>query len=151
MEIKIKLVTVKELFSSSNWDNVVSAYINESNNKVLPKANVQEYVYQELEDTGMFKVIAAYEEDKLVGFIMASFSILPHYLVKSVSTSAIFVLQEYRNTNTTKRLLNTLEDVSRKAGIKAFIMTAPKESRLEKAARIFGFTATNTLFTKVLS
>lgn len=145
--IQIHTCTVAEIENARGIGDVSSGYAEESAISLLPAPQPRWDVYRAMEVTGLFKVIGAFDGERIVGFAsVISGVMMPHYGVKLASVESIFVLKGYRKTGAGIRLLRAAEDVAREEGAVALLSAAPKGGSLAKVLPGLGYASTHDMF-----
>jgi GNAT superfamily N-acetyltransferase len=109
-------------------------------------------MYLTLNQSGMFRVIGAFDEDgRLVGVISFLFSLLPHYGKVVATSESFFVAPEYRRGAVGLKLLAEAAQWAKEVGAAALMVSAPVGGRLAQVMpHLPGWRATNTVFTTAL-
>ena len=147
----IRLVTVDILFTDQEKCNLFYRYGEESKGELAPTLNPDKELYKKLESINMLFCAGAYEGELLVGFIAAMVTPLPHYTsIMGATIDSFYVAPEYRKFGLGKRLLAVAEEKAIILGAEMSFMSAPIDSRLAKAASLFGYRPTTKVYTKKL-
>jgi GNAT superfamily N-acetyltransferase len=148
--ITFKKLSLKELWTSPNFPELIVQYEAESSSKHMPLVDPQYKAYAEYEEDNNIIFIGAFKKDKLVGFTVTTISYYLHYNGMVADTESLFVLKEYRKGRTGKNLIQEAEYYAKQLGAEFFFITAPSGGALEKAIRLFGYEKANTSFIKIL-
>ena len=147
----IRRCTIAELEAAPNLAEVLDAYGNESAAPELGKPNPQVASYRALEAAGIFHPIAAFDGDRLVGFILPIMGALPHYGVMAATVESFFVLKAERKKGIGLRLLSFAESTVRDMGAKAFMVSAPTSGPLGRVLAAKHYRHSNDGFLKALA
>lgn len=128
--MQITRTTVAELEAAPNLIEVLAEYARESSLPELGPACPQIETYRALEAAGVFHPIAAFDEGRLVGFIMPIVVALPHYGVVAATVESFFVPATERKKGIGLRLLTEAEHLAKSLGAKALLLSAPVGSVL---------------------
>ncbi len=154
----IKPLTVSEIHSESNINNLVDEYCAAAAASVAavgiegaPYPDTQWDMYEMYEKTGTFKVWGAYVGDVLVGFIDIFFYKLPHYGKVFVMVESYFVAKEYRKTGAATKLRHVVEDYAKEVGAVALLFPAAIGTDEEKVMSLLAdYKPTKAIFYKVI-
>lgn len=148
----VRRCTVAELEAAPNLAEVLDAYARESSMPELGRPNPQVATYRALEASGMFHPIAAFEDEKLVGFILPIVVALPHYGVVAATIESFFVLKAVRKQGVGLRLLRFAERTARDLGAKALLLSAPVGGALARMLAIRkSYRHSNDVYVKALA
>jgi GNAT superfamily N-acetyltransferase len=147
----IRRCTVAELESAPNLSEVLEAYERESAMQELGKATPQIHVYRAMEAAGLFHPIGAFDDRRLLGFILPIVVVLPHYGVVAATVESFFVLGAERKRGIGLLLLAHAERVARDLGAKALLLSAPVGSALAMVMPKKQYRHSNQVFVKALA
>lgn len=145
--VDIRSCTVDDILTSSNIDALLEEYSNETLADGYPEHSVSAVSYHRLESTGKFLMIGAFDGDKLVGFITALLSELPHFTQTITVMESFFVTQDYRSTGAGLKLLSGMEARTKDKAY-GMLISAPVESVLSKILPRINFKHTAEVFFK---
>ena len=128
--MEVRQVDYKTLHSDPHFGVLAEEY-KRSSTHILPDPSGQESMYLQMEQAGLLTIMAAYEEDRLIGFLSMLVSVLPHYGVQVGATESYFVAEKYRATGAGLRLLTPAERAAEAQGATAMLVSAPIGSRLD--------------------
>lgn len=148
---EIRKVTIEQHFAEPNIAELWELYAEESKIKGLPPHNPQRQMYEAMENMGILHIWGAYDDGKLVGFVVLLVNIVPHYSVAMSTLESFFVHRYYRKGGTGSKLLQAAEAKAKELGAFCMLVSAPTGGRLEKAMPMFGYRHTNTTFMKELT
>ena len=151
METVIRRCTTAELEAAPNLAEVLAEYALESSMKELGPARAQVEIYRALEASGLFHPIAAFEGDRLLGFILPIVVVLPHYGVVAATIESFFVPKAVRKQGIGLRLLAMAEALARELGAKALLLSAPVTGSMGRVLAAKGFRHSNDVFVKGLA
>lgn len=141
--------TIEELDSATNLAELIEAYSAESAIEGMPKYSVCVENYKAIEAAGLLHVFAAYEYDKLIGFLCMLVTYIPHYSAKIASTESFFVSPEYRRTGAGLRLLRQAESYAAELGAVGMFVSAPIGGKLaDVMSASLSYKETNRVFFK---
>ncbi len=149
------MITVQKVDSNVLLDDpdfyiLAVEYEDESSNKELGPCNWNRKQYLEMEERGVFHIVAAHDNGKLVGLATAVVAVLPHYSVPVATVESIFVRPEYRKGRVGLHLIDKIESVAKDGGAMGLFLTAPVGSSLAGIAPRKGYRHTNEVFFKSL-
>ena len=148
MDYTVKLISIDTFFSYKHIDSLLQEYSDESKGVLVPVVKTDIVLYKTLEDLGILDLIVMYNDETIVGFISLMTTVMPHYSEKASTVESIFVLKEHRKFGTGKVLISKAESIAKDKDAKAMFMSAPKDGVLSKVIGTYGFTETNTVYTK---
>ena len=148
MNYTVKLISIDTFFSYKHIDSLLREYSDESRGALVPVVKTDIVLYKTLEDLGILDLIVVYDDEVIVGFISLMTTVMPHYSEKASTVESIFVLKEHRKFGTGKILVNKAESIAKSKSAKVMFMSAPKDGVLSKVVGTYGFTETNTTYTK---
>lgn len=149
--IDVRRITFGELESDPNFRWLIEAYAEESQIAGLPPANCQSELYRQMEATGAFHVLAAYQNGELAGFLNFLVTVLPHYGAKVATTESIFVAREFRRTGAGVRLIREMEKICAELGAVGVLVSAPSGGRLAEVMPGLKYRETNQIFFKAVA
>jgi GNAT superfamily N-acetyltransferase len=123
--IDIRRCRISEIMAAPNLSELVAAYSEECSLPELGSAEPQFDIYMSLDASGFFHPIAAFDDERIVGFIFPIVAKLPHYGVRAATIESFYVLKEYRAANVGLKLLAMAKEHARELGAKAMILSAP--------------------------
>lgn len=144
----VKQVTCNELSSDPRFDELIKEYEEEALVPGFPEANLQLNMYRMMELSGNFHIIAAYMDDKLVGFLTMMVSVLPHSGKRFGTVESYFVTQERRKHGPGLDLLRAAEWLAEAVGAVGILVTAPKGGKLARVMPRAKYTHTHEVFFK---
>lgn len=126
-------VSCDVIFDDPSFEKAAEEYARESANPFIGlTANPNRQGYSVLENSGMFRVCAAYEDNKLVGFVTVLASPHFHYGVLVASIETLWLHQEHRKGPAGLRLIREARRIALDMGAVALYASAPAASRLAK-------------------
>lgn len=146
--INVRQCTVDEVASAPNIAELMAEYVQEAHNVELPAPNAQWDYYRSLEQTGMLKAYAAFQDDKLIGFISLLCTPMPHHGSMLAVTESYFVASQYRKGGAGLRLLRAAEQCARDVGAPCLMVSAPHGGALEKIMPRLGYRHANSMFVR---
>ena len=147
----IRPISIDTIFDAPNAQDLFTAYADEARGHLLPHAaNPDHKTYLAMEQAGLTDSFGVYDNTELVGFLVQFTSVMPHYTELSTTIDAQFILKAHRSGGVAQRLIAMASLVASERGSTTMFMSALNGSALDKVAPRFGFTATNTVYTKAL-
>lgn len=129
--MEIREVTSDIIFDDPSFAKAAAEYARESGNPFIGlTANPNRQGYLALEDSGLFRVCAAYEGSLLVGFVTVLASPHFHYGVLVASIETLWLSQEHRKGPAGLRLIREAKQIAYDMGAVALYASAPTGSRL---------------------
>ena len=115
----------------------------------MPETNRDYEQYERFEQAGFSRMFAAYNDEKLIGFLVLLVSPNPHYGCKIGTIESIFVGAEYRKSGAGLKLLKAAEDTAKGMGAVGIFVSAPAGSQLaDVMSKMSPYTETNRVFFK---
>ena len=148
MKIKVKRVPFIEIEYNPDFAILCKENAEESHIKGMPPILINCETYHELEKRGLYFSFAAYEEDKLIGYLGILYTLLPHYSVKVAMSESFFVRKRYRRTGAGLKLLKIGELFAKKLGSPGLFISAPEGSALAKILPRKRYVKTNQILYK---
>lgn len=150
--VEIRTCTVAEIEAAPNIAEVLAEYARDSSLPELGQGQAQFDAYRALEASGMFHPIGAFDSRRIVGFILPIVVKLPHYGVVAATVESFFVPLACRSKGLGLKLLAFAEDLARRLGAKALLISAPIGSRLAQVlARRKRYRHSNNTFVVALA
>lgn len=144
----IRKTSIYELETSPNIKDLLDEYAQESSVSGLPHPSAKVETYRHLESIEAIRIIGAFVDDVLAGFIVVLSPVLPHYSVRVAVGESFFVAQAYRKTGAGLRLLRAAEDYTKEIGVCGFLVSAPLGGDLAEVLPHVGYAETNRIFFK---
>ncbi len=85
--------------------------------------NIVKDFYDKIEATGMHYIIAAYDQEKLIGYMSMFIAPSPHTGTLHATTDVMFVHPEYRNKNIGKELIKSSEQEAKRRNAEHIMVT----------------------------
>lgn len=146
----IQKIKVETILESENSDDLFRDYFAEGSRGLLPEVNVYKPVFYSLEQAGLLDCFGVFKDSKLVGFIIASTSVLPHYSCLGTTIMSIYIDKEYRKFGTAKELITRVKHNAVNRGSKLLMLSSPIDSKFGNFANTLGFKKTNEFYGKAL-
>ena len=150
MRPRIEQVPFAHLNNNPDVHELVRQYAEESHYDGLPYPDPDIGMYERLDAAGALICYAAYCDGRVVGFMIAIASSIPHYRQLMVSNESLFVAKPYRSTGAGVALIRSMVDHAKGIGAAAFMTTAPLTNGLGKILTRMGFKHTNMVLCKAL-
>lgn len=149
-DIEIRPCTVIDVVGASTYEALIHAYAAESALDDMPTPEPDVAMYHALEANGSLKVVGAFSQGQLVGFMACNMNYAPQYAAIVGLTMVFFVAHSHRTYGTGARMVEAMKALAKAQGAVGLMIGAPAESRLAKAAPILGFKETNRLYFKAI-
>lgn len=150
--ISVRRCSVAELEAAPNLGELLAEYAAESALPELGAPAPQVAIYRKLEEAGVLRPVAAFEGDRLLGFISPLCSVLPHYGVVAATVESFFVPRALRKKGIGLELLAEAELVAQVAGARALFLSAPAGGSLARVLdRRGGYRLSNVVHVKALA
>ena len=147
--ITIELIPHSKLEADADFQALVAEYSEECSIAGMPETNRDYEQYERFEQAGFSRMFAAYNDEKLVGFLVLLVSPNPHYGCKIGTIESIFVGAEYRKSGAGLKLLKAAEDTAKGMGAVGIFVSAPAGSQLaDVMSKMSPYTETNRVFFK---
>jgi GNAT superfamily N-acetyltransferase len=143
--LEIAVVPVADLMADTGIDALVAEYEAEAKSAELPPAQPQWDQYAAWEQAGVFVVITARRDGRLIGLISVLDANLPHYVAPLCVTESLFVSAAHRRTRAGRALIDAAKTIA-KSKHAALLITARAGSALEAILPRTGFRHSNTVF-----
>lgn len=148
--VNLTRCTLDDLVNAPNWTALLDEYSSESAIDGLGSQNMQGETYRKLEAAGLLKIIGAWVDGELAGFIGFLLSDLPHYGKKVGISESYFVASAHRKTGAGMMLLKEAETLAAELGAEGILLSAPHGGRLSKVMTAKGYKQTNEVYFKPL-
>ena len=122
-------------------------YAEESAIDGMPQPRPDAPAYRTMEANGKVVAFGAFDEDKLIGFLVMLAVTLPHYSEKVATAESFFVSAAYRRAGTGDRLLDEAKRFAKEIGAVGLLISAPIGGKLAAVLeKKKSFTETNRVF-----
>lgn len=142
----VRRVTPDEVASSPEFERLISAYWEECANRALGTAMPDLDQYRALSASGALRGAAAFDGDRMVGFVSVLAISYPHFSKVCASVESIYLDPSCRHTGGGLMLLKAAREMANEAGAAGLYISAPIGSRLESIARAKHWRNTNSVF-----
>jgi len=145
--------TVADIEAAPNIGKLLAEYTAEAGIPELGAPAAQFDTYRLLESTGALRVIGAFRDEQLAGFVTVLLSTLPHFGKRAAVVESLFVSPAARDLGygVGGALMREAESYAREQGAEAILYSTPAGGSLEKALmRREPYRATNTIFFRSL-
>lgn len=146
MSTTVRQIRLAEFWSAPNIDALLDEYARESAIEGLPHPAPHRELYAVLEERGALHMLAVYQDDLLVGFLVLLVSLNPHYGQVLAVTESFFVASTYRKAGGGLQLLAMAEALAKEHGAIGMFVSAPLDSRLAKVMPGVGYRETTRAF-----
>ena len=147
--IQIKQCSLDDVIKQPNFNSLVSEYREESGMSDLPSPSFNAS-YKLMEQSGFMHPICSFNDNKITGFLNLLVNIIPHYGVPIATTESFFVSKKHRKGGTGLKLLNYAENLAKRLGASACLISAPYGSRLDKVLARSSYNRSNVVYSKKL-
>lgn len=149
----VRQTNMESLELESSFHALVEEYVAESKPEEMPRHNPDMAGYKRLEAAGMLSVLGAYDDNKLIGFIIIIATPVPHYGsdAKLATVESYFVSCAHRRGGTGLKLLRAAETKAKEMGAVVMFVSAPVNGRLIRVMPSFGYRESNRVFCRRLS
>ena len=144
----IRRCTVEECLSAPNLSELLDEYAKECSIAGIGQTNPQFDSYKALEAAGLLRLIGAFDDKRLLGFVSVMTTVLPHYGKQLSVTESLFCAQEARQYGIGSLLILAAESLADELGSVGLMVSAPVGGRLEKLLPHVGYSKTNSVFFK---
>ena len=146
--VTVKPISFDELEYAPNFSDLIEEYCAESGLPVLGCADVQSKTYRAMESTGAMRLIAAFINGELIGFINLLSTVLPHFGKPVFTAESFFVAGRARKSGAGIALLKAAEQAASESGALGIYVSAPIGSRIERVLPGVGFKAVHQVYFK---
>lgn len=150
-QITVRYCFGSELLAAPNRDELLDEYASEAAIDGMPSPQVHDELYKVLEASGALKLIGAFVDDVMIGFIVVLNHVLPHYGVRMAVSESFFVAKAHRKGGAGLMLLREAERHAIEVGAPGLLVSAPTGGRLAALLPNIGYRETNRVFFKRLS
>lgn len=147
----IRHITLEELTSAPEFDDLAEAYRVEAAIDDLPMASYKADIYRSMEAAGLLHILGAYQGDRLIGFLSLIVSVLPHYNMTCATAESYFVDAKHRRGGPGIKLLRKAESLSEELGAGVLLLSARPDSPLSVILPRSGYAPANTVFYRRLA
>lgn len=147
----IRKLSFDEVSAYPEFEAMAQAYADESKIDEMPPHCVNGPAYRAMEQAGIYHIIGAIDEDKLIGLVAVLVTFVPHYSVKVASTESYFVGEAYRKGGLGLKLLKAAEALAKEHGAVNLFVNAPMGSRLVQVMPRIGYRECQRIFCRRLS
>lgn len=146
----IRRVTADEFFEHPDCQALLAEYAGECANAELPPINPDRQVYAAMERHAMLHLLAAFEEEAMVGLLFLLVHVNPHYSVKLAVTESWFVAAKHRSTGAGLELYRRAKSIAAALGARGIYVSAPLGGQLADVMQAMRARETNRVFFEVL-
>lgn len=148
--MEILKIPIKNVLEAENSEELFSTYFNEGSRGLLPQVNVCKPIFYSLEEAGLLDCFGVYDGSILVGFIIASTTVLPHYSCLGTTIMSIYIENKWRRFGTAKELIRRVEYVAKSRDSKLVMLSSPIYSNFGRFSQRLGYNKTNEFYGKAL-
>ena len=147
----IKETNLKTILDSSNSEELFIHYFSEGSRGLLPVPNVHKDIFYKMEETGLIDCFGVFDGDKIVGFIISSTTIMPHYSCLGTTIMSIYIDKKHRKFGTARTLIKLVEARAKAKGSEAVMLSSPVNSNFGKFSTSLGYRKLNEFYGKALN
>ncbi len=141
---------MKTILESPNSEALFKAYFSEGSRGLLPEPNVNKEIFYNMEQADLLDCFGVFDRNKLVGFIIASTTIMPHYNCLGTTIMSIYIDKDYRKFGTAKGLIRRVELCAISRFSKSVMLSSPIDSKFGKFSNSLGYRKLNEFYGKAL-
>lgn len=146
MSLIIKKSSFAEMEAAPNVKQLLDEYAQESAINGLPHPAAKVDMYKHMESVGAIHVIAAFQDELLIGFVTVLSPVLPHYGIKIAVAESFFVFKAHRKSGAGLKLLHAAEAHSKEVEAYGLLVSAPTGGNLAEVLPHVGYEETNRVF-----
>lgn len=128
--IEIRECRFGEIADSPRFAELCAEYAAECSMSGLPTPAPHADTYKVLDQSGKMKIVAAYDDGALVGFIAILLYLNPHYSALLGVVESFFVAKSSRGSGAGLKLLRFVETIAKDGGAAGLLISAPSGSLL---------------------
>lgn len=147
----IKETKMETILDSPNSNSLFKNYFSEGSRGLLPKPNVCKEIFYKMEQAGLTDCFGVFDGDKIVGFIISSTTIMPHYSCLGTTIMSIYIDKNHRKFGTARTLIKLVEARARAKGSEAVMLSSPIDSKFGKFSTSLGYRKLNEFYGKALN
>lgn len=143
--------SLKTILDSPNSEKLFKAYFSEGSRGLLPVPKAHKDIFYKMEEAGLIDCFGVFDSNKIVGFIAASTTIMPHYSCLGTTVMSIYIDKKYRKFGTAKTLIKLVEARAKARGSEAVMLSSPVDSNFGKFSTSLGYRKLNEFYGKALN
>tara|TARA_R110000868_G_C10635668_1_gene743621 strand:+ start:181 stop:633 length:453 start_codon:yes stop_codon:yes gene_type:complete len=125
-------VPFAQLWGAPNIGEMLNEYAAESALDGMPKPIPHLDSYLLLVKANLLTTICAFQDEKIVGFLLLLVNTLPHYSVPIATIESFFVKKEHRATGAGLKLLSCAGDIAKGKGAAGMLISAAVNSDFDR-------------------
>lgn len=141
---------MKTILDSPNSNELFEVYFSEGSRGLLPKHNVNKEIFYKMEQAGLTDCFGVFDKKKLVGFVISSTTVMPHYNCLGTTIMSIFISKQYRKFGTARTLIKLVEARAKAKGSEAVMLSSPIDSKFGQFSTSLGYRKLNEFYGKAL-
>lgn len=126
----IRAISIAEFFDDPATKGLMAEYARESSIQGMPPITPHQPSYEGLERSGTLRMLAAFDDGQMIGFVTVLVYFNPHYSQRMAVTESLFVASAARRTGAGMLLLHAAElDAFNREAV-GLLVSAPVGGRL---------------------
>lgn len=146
----VKKVSLHQILEATNSNELFENYFKAGSEGLLPNQNVCKEVFYSMDKAGLIDCFGVFNNSILVGFIIASTTVMPHYSLLGTTVISIYIEKEFRRFGTAKELIKCVELEAIKRKSSAVIVSTPASSKFGLFTSKLGYKKVNEIYGKAL-
>lgn len=150
--VVVRQCSVQELCEMPAFFALLELYASESGMAGMPAPKADIAAYARMESAGFLKILGAFADDVLVGFINVLVTVLPHYSAPVATVESLFVEPSSRKLGAARELLGAAEALAKQMSAVGILVTAALGARLHLVLeRTAGYRESHRVFFKAIA
>lgn len=141
---------MKTILESPNSEELFKVYFSEGSRGLLHNHSINKEIFYKMEKAELLDCFGVFDKEKLVGFIIPSTTIMPHYNCLGTTIMSIFISKKYRKFGTAKGLIRRIELCAIGRLSKAIMLSSPIDSKFGQFSTSLGYRKLNEFYGKAL-
>jgi hypothetical protein len=131
MSLRVRPASYSEILNAPNAEALLAEYAAECSIPGIGRINPQAEMYAAMEAAGFFRVMGAFDGDRLRGFAAVLTYLNPHYGLNLATVESLFLGAEYRNSRGGIELMGASEEHAEERNCETILYSAPTGSQFE--------------------
>lgn len=140
--------TVAEMYNHEHFHELVAEYADECAIDGMPAPEYKMESYLQLEKVGALKTFAAFNNERLIGFIVLVSPVIPHYGMLVTVIESVFVGKAFRKTGAGLRLIRAAEMHAKEIRSPGLLANAPYGGEAGNVLPSMGYTPVSCSYFK---
>lgn len=132
MSARVRRASYAEILNAPNAQELLAEYAAECSIPGIGNINPQAEMYATMEGSGFFRVMGAFDEERVRGFAAVLTYLNPHYGLKIGTVESLFLGAQYRNSSCGLELMDASEQHAEERNCEAILYSARTGSQFEK-------------------